>query len=450
MRRLLLAFALALALATPARAGRLATIGFELGSATAGLGDCAAVAGSPAVDGTAAQTGSYGLHISSLSSGAQQGCRVSYRTNSVATQLLRVRFYLRVATLPGASGSGVACLSAHNNNTCIFGLRLASTGAIVVVDEDGTVGTSSQTLSTATWYRIEFLVDGGADATTADDDVELLIDGASTGVSVTNRDIDSSFGSVMFGGNLTGEANTTGEWYIDDAAANDASGSAQTGYPGAGRIVLLRVDGDGTATWRGTQGASSDWDTCTDNTATCGAGTGGTAYQSVDEAPPADDLTTHLRLVGTSASCTDAPVLLFTLTSATAAGIDGNDDITLVGIRVRTSSDAAGGRRHVALLYSATTCAESAEVTIASSAYAWDTAGTPPTAQLIAYADPATTAAWTLSALDALEAGVRSGADASPQPQVTLIAAEVEYVADDTPIGGGDRRGRALLGLTGR
>lgn len=447
MRRSLLL--LALLWASPAEAARIVTSGFEFNSVTA-IVECEAVSGSPVVDTTADRSGVYGLHLSSLTSATPRLCRFPYIAVGTATNVVYARFYVRFVTLPGANDSTIACITGSASNTCLTKVKVLDTGVVQLIDEDANVFATDFTLSTGTWYCIELFVDGsqagGSDVATmklgtvaCGGDIETETQPAGT--------FDTAYGSLMLGGNLQSEATTTGEWYIDDVAVNDTTGSAQTGYPGAGAVVLLPTDGDGLTTNRGVQG--TDWETCTNNDASCGAGTGGTAFEFVDDANTPDDVTTHLRVITQSTGCTDPPVLLFNTASLTSRGtsggvaVDSNDTITLVNVRIRHGSDAAGSRIYVPLMYSGTFCRDDGTViSVGSTAYQWDATQQPRHSKLVAYVNPDGDAAWTLAAVDAVQVGLRGHNDVAPQIQITMVAAEVEYVAVANSATGG---GRSLL-----
>ncbi len=73
---------------------------------------------------------------------------------------------------------------------------------------------------------------------------EGLVDGVVFATSST-RSFDTATDRLSFGGNLEGAANATGEWYFDDIAVNDSTGSYQNSYPGEGSIIHLRSNSPG-------------------------------------------------------------------------------------------------------------------------------------------------------------------------------------------------------------
>ncbi len=433
--RLTLACAILIGLSAPAQADRVYSLGHEFNSTTAAIGAHSGCNDSPTFDATSKRSGTYGLHLSALTSGTVRGCRSNLRpAGESATMNWYAREYIRFVTLPSATTSTVLAFTTNGFTTRVAYVKVDNTGAVTVFDEDGQVGsTCDTTVSTGTWYRFELHLDGSPAA--GSDVVEFRINGTDqTSCSATNRSIATAWSNLFWGGNGNAEAQTTGEWYIDDIAVNDTAGSAQTSWPGAGAIGVAFVDADGDTTNRGVQG--TDWDTCTSNSNPCTTGTGGTAYQSVDDSPTTDSGSTSIIFLTESTGTTDAPITMFsaqTLTSTAVsegAAIDGNDTITYLGVKAVLPGAVVITKEWRLILSSSGTATETSEFTSNGTTFAFAnlyvlngaTVGA-----LIAYTNPSGGSAWTLSAADAVEIGIRPTTNVVGT-QVSQLVLEYEWV----------------------
>lgn len=401
--------------------------GFEFNS-TAADGEWTAASGTPSITVGAARSGTYGLEVGSLASGTAKRLDVRLLSTGAATARYFARCYVRVTALPAAAGSTfLAFTQASSGAVPVLWCRLTSTGTIELRDEDGVVGTSATALSAddTTWYRIEIELNGAPAA--GSDVVTLRIDGTDE-VTSSARTIDTAHGRLAVGGNLNGEANTSGGWDIDDVAINDATGSVQNSFPGDGKIVMLFATSDGDTTNRGTQG--THWETRPT--------TGQTAIAQVDDAPTADDATTYFELLDASASLTDPPVMWFGFQSLTSKGADSDDTITLVAVRARHGS-TTGARRHYPIIRTGSSEYDGTLINANSTAWLWDNSTNPFWSQRVNYVNPSSLAAWSLADIDAIQGGVRANSDVTPAPRFTQIAIDVEYVPVTGGGGGGGK-----------
>lgn len=410
-----------------ARAERLFHDGLEFGTSvsTAYQSGYSGTLGSPAVDATSLRSGSYGLHIASMSSGAGEGFRWRQVNSGATTGHWYVRGYLYIVSAPGVNDSTILAIAGATSQTSpVSGIKLNDDRTLTLNDEDGVVGTSAVALATNTWYRIEMEVDNTAAA--GSHTVTLRVDGTNV-VSATNRSIATTLTGFRIGGNINNESNTTGEWYWDDIALNNDSGSYQTSWPGSGKIVHMEVDSDGTTTNRGSQG--TNWET--------GPSTGGTAYQQLDESPTANDATDYITLITNSTAVDSGTgVMLFNLESSSSAGIGASDTITLAAVRARMAGAATGNFVYRQIIKSGASYLDNAVTFQNTTGWYWDYYLEPRFSVAIAYTDPATGSAWTTSGLDAAEVGVRA-TDADPDVQISKIILQVEYVPSAGPTGGG-------------
>lgn len=387
--------------------------GLEWGSVTDGNVLTSGAVGT--IDATSARSGAFGHHIT-LSAATRTGLAKPFESANAARHWF-TRFYLYIVAAPNVNSSVFQIGSGADASGHAMSVRLNTDRTLALVDEDGDIGSSSA-LSLDTWFRIEVEFDNTP--ASGSHVGRLRIDGTNV-VEATNRAVATLPRGVAWGGNVyTSASASSGEWYIDDVAVNDTSNSHQTSWPGSGKILALLPNADGTTTNRGTQG--TDWDT--------GPTTGQTALAQVDEAMPPDDDTSYLTLLATSAGTTDPPVMLFNVESATGKGVASGDTIKLVAVRLRHGSTTGSGRRHHHVLKSGGSYVDGAQIVTGTSTYEWDAddGNAPPEwTRIVQYTDPATSAAWTLTALDAVEVGFRAGSDVNPVPRMSFVAAEIEY-----------------------
>lgn len=282
---------------------RLWSSGFELNSNTAGM-EWTVISGSPTIQTTTVRSGTYAGQITSLSSGTPKYWLYKYA--AAVSNVNFQRFYFRVATLPSAENRIFVLNNSSDVSTPLIYITIGSGGALRLYDEDGAIGSASSALSTNSWYRIETEFDISAAA--GSHIVKARIDGVEF-AAATNRSIGVGALAVAYGGNLGSEAQTTGNWYYDDIAINDNTGSFQNSYPGEGEIIFLLPNAAGdNAGW--TEGTSA-------------------LFSAIDEIPPntTDYIATHDLLIS-DFNLADTP-----------AALESTDTINVVQVGVRFSKD---------------------------------------------------------------------------------------------------------------
>lgn len=232
----------------------------------------------------------------------------------------------------------------------------------------GTVlATSSTTMSVDAWHCLEYRVQI---TSTTVGVCEIWLDGVQVitfsgdNTSTANANVQS----VSVGYN-SGSSQAIGTYVaFDDLAVNDTSGSLNNARPGDGRVVLLVPTGAGsnTALTRGGTDSGANW-------------------SQVDELPPS--MTDY---VFSATAATRDTYALSDLPSGVAS-VNVADVIAFV-----QNSDAGAGSMGLTVKSGSTTNEGSAQVLGATAAYIHQQYET----------DPATSAAWTVSALNSLEAGV--------------------------------------------
>lgn len=389
---------------------RLRSTGLELGSNTAIEFDAVF---SPTVDATAARTGGFGLHTTLVSTAAQW--IIVWNSGSGAAGPYYPRAYLKIVTLPGGN-CDFMCL---NDGTNFCGVRLTTTGSLRLQNGSTQIGSDSATLNVGQWYRIEMLYDksGGAGASVLTAQIDGVPFATSSALTITPSVSRYSIGA-NFG--LTGGASSSsGQWYIDDVAINDSSGSFQNSYPGPGSIVHLRPSAAG------------------DNTQWTSTGTNWTA---VSEVTP-DDSTSGNRAAVLN-KVDDYNV------DDTPGGLDSAATINVASVGMRFTSDSAVDPSKFKLRFKSSsggTIALSPEIVPASTSYRTNAPATPNNYPLTLYQTP-DAASLTKSNLDTSQIGVII-TTASGTAQVARISTEwllVEYVPS---VGSGPTGLKTINGL---
>lgn len=396
---------------------RLWSSGFELNSTTASV-EFNPVSGT--IQSSVVRSGSYAGRVTTPTSGTFKGFGFQFAAADAAGPYF-VRFYIRVDTLPNAL---TRIFGFQNDAGTVQSptLKMTTGGAIGLFVNNGStqVGSNSSALSTGQWYRVEVKYD--ATPASGSRIAELYIDGSliASSNTLTSTDIINTDG-IFLGANLGGETATVCDLFFDDIALNDSTGSAQTGYPGAGSVVHLQPNAAGdNNTWQTSAG---------------GAGSS-TNYQAVDEVTP-DDATTYLKRIATTIKIDD-----YNVTSSSSVGIGSGDTITLVQVGIRggaTSATASTARDVLLRLKSASggTVVKSASSVNRLNVNGWTTNTTvqPKTYKLTSYTDPTTGSAWTptgTNSLDNMQIGVENQTSSTTEVRVSTTWALVEYV----PAGG--------------
>lgn len=384
---------------------RLLSCGFELQSVTAGMEwDADSGAGTKSISTTTVRSGAAALRVNPTAS--HWYTKHQYRPDS-STGKVFIRFYLRIATAPDAN-TGIIMVGNTNVDTGANGLQLQlNTDRTLQLNfwngaSQTNVGSPSSALSIGTWYRIELTYDDSVAGNT----ITARIDGAADFASGNGGDLGGN-GFICWG-NVD---DCTTDIFYDDIAINDDTGSAQTSFPGAGSIVHMHPTASG------------------DNAVATGT------FADIDEVTP-DDGTTKI-VVATATT----EIGEYNCESASNAGIDSYDTVTLVSVGIRFGNVSAASANFALRIKSASggTTTIGGTVTGAVTAYNThdDTAGLHQY-KLTSYTDPTTGLAWTptgTNSLDNMQIGVYSPTDATPDINVSTLWALVEYVDGAAPSG---------------
>lgn len=385
---------------------RLWSSGFELNSSVGGI-EISNVQSTPIVQASVVRSGTYAAEISSLGSGVVMSFSQQF-VSPAATGPFYFRTYFRYATLPTAD-NGIIRLGGTATGTTRISVKLSSTGELKIFNGTSTqIGSSSAALNSDTWYMVEILFDrsGGAGASI----VELKIDGVSVASSSTET-LSGNVLSFAVGGNLVAEAQTTGQWFFDDEAINDTSGSLQNTWPGEGAILVARPNAAGdTNTWLKTAGGAGD----TDN------------YQEVDEFPP-DDATTFIK----STTLDDED---FYNVTDLSHPVGYTPNLVQVGARFNSDNTIGNPTFRVQLKKtSGGTISQGAATTPGNQTWITNSTTLPRIYPLTLYSDP-DGSPWTTTTLDSMQIGVKLTIDQTNLAQVTAVWALVEYVPAATAV----------------
>lgn len=385
--------------------GRILTLNFGLNSTTAGveLDLVDTPIGDPglSIQGTIKRSGSYALKAKANGSTVTAQLAKRNITTIVAGRTYYVRTYIYIVTYPEATKySNVFNLT---DSALTHGLTVAllPDGTASVSDIDlGSMGTTTATLGTGSWIRVElsYVCNSGA--------IDLRFDGTSVLTNTASSGIGMSLLSVGNSGN-----NTQGEWYFADIAVNDDQGSYQNSWPGSGKVIYLRPNAAGdSAQWTPSSG---------DN------------YACVNETPPDD----HTSYVGVST------VNYLDMYNCDASGIGASDVVNVVevGGRFARSASASPSFKFRIIKTGSGTEALSAAIQPDNTqpSYKTNTLVSPMTSPIILYKDPDGTNAWTQTTLDSMQIGMVETTDTNRTLYVTSVWAIVDY----TPASGAKNLG---------
>lgn len=377
---------------------RLYQTGFELNSATSAVEWTTSVGGVN-LSTTTVRSGTYSLRCNPTAS--TRYMQHAFQADTINTTFHR--FYMNAAAFPGATIALWQYID--SGGTVAFSLKITSGGVIQMVNDisSATVLASSSALSTGTWYRIEVKI---VDHATTSAQMELKIDGT-TVASLTGLSGLAGGGRFRLGA-VTGTSSP--DFFFDDVAVNDSTGSYQNSYPGDGKIIHLRPNAAGdNAAW------------------TAYAGTGAN-YERVDEVTP-DDATSAVQS-RTTGQIDDYNV--------DASGIGSGDTVNVVAIghRVNRSTGVTSSTYNIRAKKTASgTVSESA--TLTASTTTWRTndpaSGNASPFALVTYLDP-DSAAWTQSTLDSMQIGMKIVSGSGDRyVNVSAIWASVDYTPSTGP-----------------
>ena len=379
---------------------RLWQFSSELNSAASAVEFDTAIS-TPAIVTSPVRTGTYAFQESGLVSATAKGFRRPFQS-AAGNGPFYFRRYLYVVTRPTVGANRILFLNDTDNQTTpMVWINLATDGSLTLNDEDGAIGSASAVLSLNIQHSIEIKVDRTPAA--GSQVVEARLDGSVFATSST-RNLSAGIFVEAAGGNLAGELEVTGEWYFEDFATNDSTGSFQNDYPGEGGVLHLRPSA---------AGDNAQWP----------LGTGST-FAEVDEITP-DDATTYI------ASNTSGEISDFNIDN-TPAAIGASDTINVAAVGFRgTLSDSTGADPNAVLRIKASasgTVEESSN--LGGNTTTWNTNGyaSPRNFKLVLYDLPgASTTAYTKADLDTTQIGVRETNTDTHNYQISALWLSVDF-----------------------
>ncbi|HKQ06123.1 MAG TPA: hypothetical protein VJ464_13390 [Blastocatellia bacterium] len=288
-------------------------------------------------------------------------------------------------------------------NVSVGNITLKTDDTLVLLKSDGTqIGSPSSALTHDQWYYVELK----NDASTSPGTLEARLNG-SVFASGSNSNQGSWARALI--GNVTG-TQTTNDIYFDDWKINDSSGSNQTGYPGTGKVIIIRPD---------SAGDSNAW------LQTAGGAGSSTNWGLVDETPP-NDATDFVN----SGTLNNED-----LYNMSASGIQSYDTVNVVQIGARFRNDTADAttafKTEVIKTSGGTVSQGSAIIPNLTTWKSYQTAATDVYVHTL-YNDP-DGSAWTNTTLDSMQAGVKLTASNVNKVQVTALWVYIDYTPGTPP-----------------
>jgi hypothetical protein len=375
--------------AKPAYGARVFTSGAEMNSTT--NGEEFDTVSSATIDATTYRSGAYALKSNPAS--ATQYIQHQYAAGATTNDTY-FRFYLYADS--ASSGGPLTVLQLYDTTAAgqVAAIQINDNGAVELWGNSAQLESDSSPLNLDTWYRIEISVVGTT--------ITAYIDGTQFATGSANASYDDanrfSLGVITSG---------TADFYFDDIAVNDQSGSNQTGLPGSGKVIRLLPDSVGDV-----------------NTFEKSGGTAGDSnnYNQEYEINP-DDATTYLR--STTLNQED-------MYNCGASGIGINDIVNVVQVRLRARRSAATSPtiRAQVKKTSGGTISQGSTWTPNSTTWRTDANAVPYIPTLTLYQDP-DSANWTKSTLDTMQIGMKVTTDNSAYVQVSTVMAQVDYTPKD-------------------
>jgi hypothetical protein len=381
---------------------RLWSCGFELQSIATDVEFTAhsqSGGGTGSIDTTTKRSGAASYRSRNTGSAAGAYGRFKF-VSSDSNGTYYARAYVYIADRPDALSTIFGFVEAADS-TVRGRIRIATDGTLELWDSAAKIGSSSSALALNTWYRIELSYFNNTG--TSKLELNALLDGVSFASTTTSTNTGTV--SLLSFGERSGVSSY--DYYFDDIALNDSTGSFQNTWPGEGEIIHLKPNATGD---------NGDW--------TGGSGGDTGDYQDIDEVTPND--ATDFLISNTSGQIEDVNL------EATPATMDSSDAINCVSVGIRfriinaTDPDPNAVVRIKAT--SGGTVEESSNLGNAGTTFVTNAPAAPRLYPLTLYDLPgASTTPWTKADLDTAQIGVRETATDATTFNVTTMWLLVEH-----------------------
>lgn len=347
------------------------------------------------------RSGTYALWCHSIA--AETGyVETAYRTEFSGDRgNIFFRFYFRLASIPSGSSMEIFRVVPATGDAIAIDLNNDQTLTLWDNHTNTQIGTTAALILNQ-WYRLEVNYN---DTTQSNTTFTANIDGVSIGSSSFNGTTGSAVGPqwAVVWGNANGGGSY--DYYLDDLAINDSTGSFQNSYPGEGHIVHLRPNG---------VGDSAQW---TPNLMFAN-------WAMTDEVTP-NDATDY------NSSTTLNFEDLFACDNLSDPV--GTINVVAVGVRMTdlVAPDATAAFKLEIEKTSAGTKAQSAAIKPGDNSWLTNTAREPRNYSLVTYQDP-DGANWTHNTLNSMQIGYIQTATNVRAIAISTIWASVDYNTDVT------------------
>jgi len=372
---------------------RLWSYGAELNS-TATEVELDSIGNGCSINSTTKRSGSYAMRLN------PNGTTNGQFRHDISDEITRydityIRIYLYVVTRPNIQAKVIGYTDGGND--MMMQIDMKTDGSLVLYDYyNGTTFDSSAVLDLNTWYRIELKQDSTDKANVT---AIARLNGVQFSTGVSDFTGFSAADYALFGEGTS----CTYDWYMDDIAINNTTGSFQNSWPGEGNIVHLKPNDAGDNTQWSVNDVIDHFD-------------------AVNEVTP-DDATYYI-LSNTTNQIDDFEL------EPTPVAIGSNSTINVVHVGARYRGEAASANSAFvvrAKKAAAGTVSESSAITPANTTWHSNANSYPYNYLLTLYQDP-NSSAWTKATLDTAQIGVRISTGDTNDAQVSTLWMLVEYI----------------------
>lgn len=350
--------------------------------------------------------GAYSLRVNPASS-LINAVRTFTAAASGRTYYVKFSFY--VTTLPSVD---VLISDVQNSTATNYAeIRLTTGGALQLWDGTTQVGSNSSTLSTATWYTIEFSYVYTSGALVARLNGTQFASGTGTASGAVDRVEVLNYPSC------------NADYYFDDVIVNDDQGSAENSWPAAQKILWLFPVSDL---------RKGNW--------TNGGGGTTNIFEGVNNTPPTGNTTDAdgKSIKDVNASTTDT--IYFNFTDYTTAGIGTYDVIKTVQFLARSGEHSATATKtgKIYMYSNPATSGTTHNFGADAGAHGTEISNWRTTYDAIQYAPSVT------NGTQPVACGIKTS-NQTTGVEYDLMAIQVSYLVGSAPAGGDVRRERRIF-----